>query len=143
MHDPERYGVVESDAQGRAISLEEKPQQPKSRYAVTGLYFYDAHVVEMAKSSSPAPGRAGDHRPGTGCTRGRSALMCRCSARRRLAGHGHVRFAAGSRRVHSTSLEKRQGLKIRCPEEIAWRKAGSTTHCAALAKPLGKSGYGL
>lgn len=144
VHDPERYGVVEFDAQGRAISLEEKPTEPKSRYAVTGLYFYDGHVVELAKSLKPS---ARGELEITDLNRlyleaGRLDVQ--------VLGRGDAWLDTGtcdslleaSQFIHT--LEKRQGLKICCPEEIAWRKGWiDDAQLRALAKPLGKSGYGL
>ena len=100
VHDPERYGVAEFDAQGKVLSLEEKPAHPKSSYAVTGLYFYDSQVVEFSKSLLEAS-----------------------------------QFIA--------TLEHRQGLKIACPEEIAWRGRWiDSEQLARLAHPLSKNGYG-
>ena len=144
VHDPERYGVVEFDAQGHAISLEEKPTEPKSRYAVTGLYFYDGHVVELAKSLKPS---ARGELEITDLNRlyleaGRLDVQ--------VLGRGDAWLYTGtcdslleaSQFIHT--LEKRQGLKICCPEEIAWRKGWiDDAQLRALAKPLGKSGYGL
>lgn len=144
VHDPERYGVVEFDAQGRAISLEEKPKEPKSRYAVTGLYFYDGHVVELAKSLKPS---ARGELEITDLNRlyleaGRLDVQ--------VLGRGDAWLDTGtcdslleaSQFIHT--LEKRQGLKICCPEEIAWRNGWiEDAQLRALAKPLGKSGYGL
>ena len=144
VHDPERYGVVEFDAQGHAISLEEKPTEPKSRYAVTGLYFYDGHVVELAKSLKPS---ARGELEITDLNRlyleaGRLDVQ--------VLGRGDAWLDTGtcdslleaSQFIHT--LEKRQGLKICCPEEIAWRKGWiDDAQLRALAKPLGKSGYGL
>ncbi|WP_281915174.1 glucose-1-phosphate thymidylyltransferase RfbA [Caldimonas thermodepolymerans] len=144
VHDPERYGVVEFDAQGHAISLEEKPTEPKSRYAVTGLYFYDGHVVELAKSLKPS---ARGELEITDLNRlyleaGRLDVQ--------VLGRGDAWLDTGtcdslldaSQFIHT--LEKRQGLKICCPEEIAWRNGWiDDAQLRALAKPLGKSGYGL
>ncbi|WP_395141329.1 glucose-1-phosphate thymidylyltransferase RfbA [Schlegelella aquatica] len=144
VHDPERYGVVEFDAQGRAITLEEKPTEPKSRYAVTGLYFYDGHVVELAKSLKPS---ARGELEITDLNRlyleaGRLDVQ--------VLGRGDAWLDTGtcdslleaSQFIHT--LEKRQGLKICCPEEIAWRNGWiDDAQLRALAKPLGKSGYGL
>lgn len=144
VHDPERYGVVEFDAQGRAITLEEKPTEPKSRYAVTGLYFYDGHVVELAKSLKPS---ARGELEITDLNRlyleaGRLDVQ--------VLGRGDAWLDTGTcdslleagEFIHT--LEKRQGLKICCPEEIAWRQGWiEDAQLLALAEPLGKSGYGL
>lgn len=141
--DPERYGVVEFDAAGRAISLEEKPAQPKSRYAVTGLYFYDQRVVEIARNLKPSP---------------RGELEITDVNRRylelgaldvRVMGRGHAWLDTGTHEslieasVFIQTIEKRQGLKIACPEEISWRKGWiDDGQLERLAQPLAKSGYG-
>jgi len=141
--DPERYGVVEFDAGGRAVSLEEKPAQPKSRYAVTGLYFYDDQVVDHAKALKPSP---------------RGELEITDLNRRYLeAGQLDVQiFGRGDAWLDTgthdslleagafvQTLEKRQGLKACCPEEICWRQGWiSDEQLSALAAPLAKSGYG-
>jgi glucose-1-phosphate thymidylyltransferase len=141
--DPERYGVVEFDAHGHAISLEEKPTKAKSRYAVTGLYFYDDQVVAHAKALQPSP---------------RGELEITDLNRRYLeAGQLDVQiFGRGDAWLDTgthdslleagafvQTLEKRQGLKACCPEEICWRKGWiSDTQLEALATPLAKGGYG-
>jgi glucose-1-phosphate thymidylyltransferase len=141
--DPERYGVVEFDAAGRAVSLEEKPAAPKSRYAVTGLYFYDDQVVGHAKALRPSP---------------RGELEITDLNRRYLqAGELDVQiFGRGDAWLDTgthdslleagafvQTLEKRQGLKACCPEEICWRQGWiSDSQLDALAAPLAKSGYG-
>ncbi|MCP4981601.1 MAG: glucose-1-phosphate thymidylyltransferase RfbA [Gammaproteobacteria bacterium] len=141
--DPERYGVVEFDAEGRAISLEEKPVKPKSRYAVTGLYFYDADIVNVAKSIKPSA---------------RGELEITDVNKRYLEqgklnvinmGRGTAWLDTGTHEslLEASSfietLEKRQGLKISCPEEIAWRRGLITSdQLRTLAQPLMKSGYG-
>ena len=144
VHDPERYGVVEFDAQGHAISLEEKPTEPKSRYAVTGLYFYDGHVVELAKSLKPSA------RGELEITDLNRLYLEAGQLDVQVLGRGDAWLDTGtcdslleaSQFIHT--LEKRQGLKICCPEEIAWRKGWiDDAQLRALAKPLGKSGYGL
>jgi len=141
--DPERYGVVEFDARGHAISLEEKPAQPKSRYAVTGLYFYDEQVVAHAKAIRPSA---------------RGELEITDLNRRYLeAGQLDVqKFGRGDAWLDTgthdslleasafvQTLERRQGLKACCPEEICWRNGWiSDEQLSALAAPLAKSGYG-
>ena len=141
--DPERYGVVEFDARGHAISLEEKPAQPKSRYAVTGLYFYDEQVVDHAKAIRPSA---------------RGELEITDLNRRYLeAGQLDVqKFGRGDAWLDTgthdslleasafvQTLERRQGLKACCPEEICWRNGWiSDEQLSALAAPLAKSGYG-
>jgi glucose-1-phosphate thymidylyltransferase len=143
VQDPERYGVVEFDDSGRALSLEEKPSAPKSRYAVTGLYFYDARVVDVAKRLKPSL---------------RGELEITDVNRQYLdwealevivMGRGHAWLDTGTHEslleagqfIHT--IERRQGLKIACPEEIAWRKGWiSSEELARLAAPLAKSGYG-
>jgi len=143
VHDPERYGVVEFDASGRAISLEEKPKQPKSRYAVTGLYFYDAQVVERARALKPSP------RGELEITDLNRVYLDAGELDVQVLGRGDAWLDTGT---HDSlieasqfiqTLEKRQGLKVCCPEEIAWRQRWiSADQLAGLAAPLAKSGYG-
>ena len=141
--DPERYGVVEFDRAGKAISIEEKPRQPRSRYAVTGLYFYDAGVVEVARSIRPSPRGELEITDVNRIYHQRGYLAVE------LLGRGDAWLDTGT---HDSlieagqfiqSLEKRQGLKICCPEEIVWRNGWIDDDALeALAKPLAKSGYG-
>jgi len=143
VNDPERYGVVEFDAAGRAVSLEEKPKQPKSRYAVTGLYFYDNQVADIAASLKPSP---------------RGELEITDVNRRSLEqgkldvtvmGRGMAWLDTGTHEslleasLFIQTIEKRQGLKIACPEEIAYRMGYVTAEqLEELAEPLKKNGYG-
>jgi glucose-1-phosphate thymidylyltransferase len=143
VQDPERYGVVEFDAAGHAVSIEEKPQKPKSRYAVTGLYFYDNRVVEIAQGLKPSA---------------RSELEITDINRRYLEdgalevvvmGRGQAWLDTGTHdslieaSLYVQTIEKRQGLKICCPEEIAFRMGYITAdELRALATPLLKNGYG-
>ncbi len=143
VHDPERYGVVEFDAGGRAISLEEKPPRPKSRYAVTGLYFYDNQVVERARALKPSA------RGELEITDLNRVYLERGELEVRVMGRGHAWLDTGTHEslieasLFVQTLEKRQGLKIACPEEIAYRLGYiDATGLEALAAPLVKSGYG-
>ncbi|HSY71244.1 MAG TPA: glucose-1-phosphate thymidylyltransferase RfbA [Alloacidobacterium sp.] len=143
VHDPERYGVVEFDKNGRAISLEEKPTAPKSRYAVTGLYFYDNDVVKLAATLKPSPRGELEITDLNRCylTRGTLdvELMSRGMAWLDTGTHDSL-FEAGS---FIQTIERRQGLKIACPEEIAFRYGYiSAEQVEALAQPVRKSGYG-
>lgn len=141
--DPERYGVVEFDGAGKAISLEEKPKRPRSRYAVTGLYFYDNQVVDIAASLKPSARGELEITDLNRCYLDRSRLEVV------LLGRGFAWLDTGT---HDSMLEaasfietveRRQGLKIACPEEIAYRKGYiSEADLEALATPLAKSGYG-
>jgi glucose-1-phosphate thymidylyltransferase len=141
--DPERYGVVEFDAAGRAKSIEEKPRQPKSRHAVTGLYFYDEQVVDIARDMKPSP------RGELEITDVNRVYLERGQLSVQTMGRGDAWLDTGT---HDSlleagqfiqSLEKRQGLKISCPEEIAWRNGWiDGDQLERLATPLAKSGYG-
>ncbi len=141
--DPERYGVVEFDAQRRAVSIEEKPRQPKSRYAVTGLYFYDEQVCDIAANLKPSP------RGELEITDVNRRYLETGQLNVELMGRGMAWLDTGT---HDSlleagqfiaTLEKRQGLKVACPEEIAWRQGWiNDTQLEALAAPLAKSGYG-
>ena len=143
VHDPERYGVVEFDADGRAISLEEKPKQPKSRYAVTGLYFYDNRVVDIAKNLKPGP------RGELEITDVNRQYLEWGALDVQVMGRGHAWLDTGTHEslleagMFIQTIEKRQGLKIACPEEIAWRAGWiDDAQLRTLAQPLAKSGYG-
>ena len=143
VHDPERYGVVEFDKQGRAISLEEKPKAPKSRYAVTGLYFYDNDVVELAAALKPSARGELEITDLNRCYLDRGMLdvelMSRGMAWLDTGTHDSL-FEAG---LFIQTIERRQGLKIACPEEIAFRFGYITPEqLEALAQPVRKSGYG-
>ncbi|MGC3999872.1 MAG: glucose-1-phosphate thymidylyltransferase RfbA [Anaeromyxobacter sp.] len=143
VNDPERYGVVEFDAKRRAISIEEKPKQPKSRYAVTGLYFYDEQVAELAKQVKPSA------RGELEITDLNRMYLEQGSLSVEIMGRGYAWLDTGT---HDSlleagqfiaTLEKRQGLKVSCPEEIAWRNGWiDDTALENLAAALGKSGYG-
>jgi glucose-1-phosphate thymidylyltransferase len=141
--DPERYGVVEFDASGRAVSLEEKPAAPKSKFAVTGLYFYDNEVVSIASALKPSPRGeleitdVNKHYLAAGSLS--VELMSRGMAWLDTGTHDSL-FEAG---MFIQTIEKRQGLKIACPEEIAFRYGYiSSAELEALAAPIRKSGYG-
>ncbi len=143
VHDPERYGVVEFDKDGRAISLEEKPKTPKSRYAVTGLYFYDNDVVNLAAALKPSPRGELEITDLNRCYLDRGTLnvelMSRGMAWLDTGTHDSL-FEAG---LFIQTIERRQGLKIACPEEIAFRYGYITAQqLEALAQPVRKSGYG-
>ena len=143
VHDPERYGVVEFDADGHAISLEEKPKLPKSRYAVTGLYFYDNRVVDIAKNLKP--GVRGELE----ITDVNRQYLEWDALDVQVMGRGHAWLDTGTHEslleasLFIQTIEKRQGLKIACPEEIAWRAGWiDAAHLQKLAAPLAKNGYG-
>ncbi|QDX81142.1 glucose-1-phosphate thymidylyltransferase [Denitratisoma sp. DHT3] len=143
VHDPERYGVVEFDAQRHAVSIEEKPARPKSRYAVTGLYFYDGQVVDVAAALKPSPRGELEitdvNRWYLEQSRLHVEIMGRGLAWLDTGTHDSLLEAAH----YIATLEKRQGLKVASPEEIAWRQGWiDDAGLEALAQPLAKSGYG-
>ncbi len=143
VQDPERYGVAEFDATGKVLSLEEKPAQPKSHYAVTGLYFYDAHVVELAKALQPSP------RGELEITDLNKLYLEKSALNVQLMGRGYAWLDTGTHdslleaSQFIATIEQRQGLKVACPEEIAWRNHWiDDAQVSRLAQPLLKNGYG-
>jgi len=143
VHDPERYGVAEFDGAGRVLSLEEKPVNPKSNYAVTGLYFYDERVVELAKGLTPSP------RGELEITDLNRKYLELDALSVEIMGRGYAWLDTGTHESlleagqYIATIEKRQGLKISCPEEIAYRSGWIDAHqLKALATPLAKTGYG-
>ena len=143
VHDPERYGVVEFDSEGRAINIEEKPKNPKSRYAVTGLYFYDRAASEMAAQVKPS------WRGELEITDLNQMYLAKGELRVEMMGRGHAWLDTGTTDslVEAASfiqtIEKRQGLKICCPEEIGFRHGWlSKDQLMVQAQKLAKSGYG-
>jgi glucose-1-phosphate thymidylyltransferase len=143
VNDPERYGVAEFDADGTVVGLEEKPAAPKSSYAVTGLYYYDSDVVELARSLKPSP------RGELEITDLNRLYLKRGTLKVELMGRGYAWLDTGTHdslleaSQFIATLEHRQGFKVACPEEVAWRMGWvSDEELLKLAEPMAKSGYG-
>ncbi len=143
VNDPERYGVVEFDAEGRAVSIEEKPNNPKSNFAVTGLYFYDQQVVEIAKSVKPSA------RGELEITTINEAYLLQNRLNVQIMQRGYAWLDTGTHESlleagqFIATLQSRQGLQVACPEEIAWRNGWIDADTVlSLAEPLLKNGYG-
>ncbi len=143
VQDPQRYGVVEFDAHGNALRIEEKPASPKSNYAVTGLYFYDNRVIDLARQIRPSA------RNELEITDVNQAYLELGALNVEIMGRGHAWLDTGTHdslldaSQFIATLERRQGLKVACPEEIAFRKRWiDAAQLETLARPLVKSGYG-
>jgi glucose-1-phosphate thymidylyltransferase len=143
VHDPERYGVVEFDKQFRALSIEEKPTKPRSNYAVTGLYFYDKQVCDIAADIKPSP------RGELEITDVNSRYLAKSELNVEIMGRGYAWLDTGTHdslieaATFIATLQKRQGLVVACPEEIAYRQRWiDGEQLSALAKPLAKNAYG-
>lgn len=143
VHDPERYGVAEFDKEGKVLSLEEKPAQPKSNYAVTGLYFYDNQVIDMARDLKPSK------RGELEITDLNRLYLEEGKLNVEIMGRGYAWLDTGTHdsllqaSQFIATLEQRQGLKVACPEEIAWRQGWiDSAQVEHLAQPLLKNGYG-
>jgi glucose-1-phosphate thymidylyltransferase len=143
VHDPERYGVVEFDGAFKALSIEEKPKQPKSNYAVTGLYFYDQQVCDIAADIKPS------HRGELEITDVNKRYLEQGQLNVEIMGRGFAWLDTGTHdslldaASFIATLQKRQGLQVACPEEIAFRQGWiNAEQLAELADPLKKNGYG-
>ncbi|MEK6293519.1 MAG: glucose-1-phosphate thymidylyltransferase RfbA, partial [Paraburkholderia tropica] len=143
VHDPERYGVVEFDKGFRALSIEEKPEQPRSNYAVTGLYFYDNRVCDIAADIKPSP------RGELEITDVNSRYLSDGALNVEIMGRGYAWLDTGTHdslieaATFIATLQKRQGLVVACPEEIAFRRGWIGAEAVEkLAKPLSKNAYG-
>lgn len=144
VQDPERYGVIEFDRDQRALSIEEKPKQPRSSYAVTGLYFYDRQVCDIAADIKPSP------RGELEITDVNNRYLAQRQLNVEILGRGHAWLDTGTQDSlleagnFIAAIEKRQGLRVACPEEVAYRAGWiDAAKLEELAKPLLKSGYGL